>query len=173
MNQQDGVWPPNSNELPPVEPAAQLSEHERLLAQFIGSKYQGYYEAVFAQITPSKSFAGFNIGAFFFGVMWLFYRKMYLYGFAMLGIILVEGLIETALGIESHAASIGFAVFFGFCGNGIYKHFAERQIKHIQRSQTSPEQLEQSLSLAGGTNIVAPLILLVIVVSLIALSMML
>lgn len=115
MNQNPGAWTPPSIESA-AQPGRQASQ-EHLMALFVGEKYQRYYQAKFAKITPKKLLSGFNIGAFFFGVIWLFYRKMYLYGFAALGLIIAVSLIEIALKVEGHGSGIGLAVFFGLMSN--------------------------------------------------------
>ncbi|MDV2440937.1 DUF2628 domain-containing protein [Acinetobacter gerneri] len=45
---------------------------------FVGEKYQKYYQSRFDQINNKN---GFNVAAFFLGIFWLLYRKMYLYSF--------------------------------------------------------------------------------------------
>ena len=153
MNQNPGAWTPPSIESA-AQPGRQASQ-EHLMALFVGEKYQRYYQAKFAQITPKKLLSGFNIGAFFFGVIWLFYRKMYLYGFAALGLIIAVSLIEIALEVEGHGSGIGLAVFFGLMSNSLYKHFAERKIAAIQRQ--APAYAEDHIRAAGGTSIGAAL----------------
>ena len=153
MNQNPDAWTP-----PGIESAAQpgrQASQEHLMALFVGEKYQRYYQAKFAEITPKKLLSGFNIGAFFFGVIWLFYRKMYLYGFAALGLIIAVSLIEIALDVEGHGSGIGLAVFFGLMSNSLYKHFAERKIAAIQRQ--APAYPDDHIRAAGGTNIGAAL----------------
>lgn len=134
----------------PFPPPIDVDAQRRAL--FVGDKYQSYYQEKFDLITPKKQTAGFNIAAFFLGIMWLFYRKMYAYGFMAIGLFFVVGIIETLIGMTGTASSIAFAVVFGLMGNTIYKHFVEKKI-----SQThSNEELEK----AGGTNIWAALAVL-------------
>ena len=86
---------PDSTSLEHVPSVNQL-EQDRAL--FVGAKYASYYQAQFEKITPKKQYAGFNIAAFFLGVVWLFYRKMYRYGFMAIGLIVVIGMVEIFLG---------------------------------------------------------------------------
>ena len=72
---------PDSTSLDSVASVNQL-EQDRALC--VGAKYESYYQAQFEKITTKKQYAGFNIAAFFLGVVWLFYRKMYSYGFMAL-----------------------------------------------------------------------------------------
>ena len=112
--------------------------------------------------------AGFNIAAFFLGVVWLFYRKMYSYGFMAIGLIVVIGIVEILLGIESSGANIGLAVAFGMLGNTLYKHHVDKQIAKIR--QLGNGNLKTELENRGGTNLVAGTILLVIWLGLVALA---
>ena len=156
---------PDSTSLDSVASVNQL-EQDRAL--FIGVKYESYYQAQFEKITPRKQYAGFNIAAFFLGVVWLFYRKIYSYGFMAIGLIVVIGMVEILLGIESSGANIGLAVAFGMFGNTLYRHHVDQQITKIR--QLGSGSVNTELENRGGTNIVAGSILLVIWLGLVALA---
>ena len=156
---------PDSTSLDSVASVNQL-EQDRAL--FIGVKYESYYQAQFEKITPRKQYAGFNIAAFFLGVVWLFYRKIYSYGFMAIGLIVVIGMVEILLGIESSGANIGLAVAFGMFGNTLYKHHVDQQIAKTR--QLGSGSVNTELENRGGTNIVAGSILLVIWLGLVALA---
>ena len=156
---------PDSTSLEHVPSVNQL-EQDRAL--FVGAKYASYYQAQFEKITPKKQYAGFNIAAFFLGLVWLFYRKMYRYGFMAIGLIVAIGMVEIFLGIESSGANIGLAVAFGMFGNTLYKHHVDQQIAKIRQFGNSNVNTE--LENRGGTNIVAGSILLVIWLGLVALA---
>ena len=156
---------PDSTSLDSVASVNQL-EQDRAL--FVGAKYESYYQAQFEKITPKKQYAGFNIAAFFLGVVWLFYRKMYRYGFMAIGLIVAIGIVEILLGIESSGANIGLAVAFGMFGNTLYRHHVDQQIAKIRQFGNSNVNTE--LENRGGTNIVAGSILLVIWLGLVALA---
>ena len=156
---------PDSTSLEHVPSVNQL-EQDRAL--FVGAKYASYYQAQFEKITPKKQYAGFNIAAFFLGVVWLFYRKMSRYGFMAIGLIVALGIVEIFLGIESSGANIGLAVAFGMFGKTSYKHHVDQQIAKIRQFGNSNVNTE--LENRGGTNIVAGSILLVIWLGLVALA---
>ena len=156
---------PDSTSLEHVPSVNQL-EQDRAL--FVGAKYASYYQAQFEKITPKKQYAGFNIAAFFLGVVWLFYRKMYSYGFMAIGLIVAIGIVEILLGIESSGANIGLAVAFGMFGNTLYRHHVDQQIAKTR--QLGSGSVNTELENRGGTNIVAGSILLVIWLGLVALA---
>ena len=151
-----------------LDSVASVNQPEQDRALFVGLKYESYYQAQFEKITPKKQYAGFNIAAFFLCVVWLFYRKMYSYGFMAIGLIVVIGMVEILLGIESSGANIGLAVAFGMFGKTLYKHHVDQQIAKIRQFGNSNVNTE--LENRGGTNIVAGSILLVIWLGLVALA---
>ena len=151
-----------------LDSVASVNQPEQDRALFVGLKYESYYQAQFEKITPKKQYAGFNIAAFFLGVVWLFYRKMYSYGFMAIGLIVVIGMVEIILGIESSGANIGLAVAFGMFGNTLYKHHVDQQIAKTR--QLGSGSVNTELENRGGTNIVAGSILLVIWLGLVALA---
>ena len=151
-----------------LDSVASVNQPEQDRALFVGLKYESYYQAQFEKITPKKQYAGFNIAAFFLGVVWLFYRKMYSYGFMAIGLIVVIGMVEIILGIESSGANIGLAVAFGMFGNTLYKYHVDQQIAKVRQFGNSNVNTE--LENRGGTNIVAGSILLVIWLGLVALA---
>ena len=152
----------------PLEHVPSVNQLEQDRALFVGAKYESYYQAQFEKITPKKQYAGFNIAAFFLGVVWLFYRKMYRYGFMAIGLIVVIGMVEILLGIESSGANIGLAVAFGMFGNTLYRHHVDQQIAKTR--QLGSGSVNTELENRGGTNIVAGSILLVIWLGLVALA---
>ena len=151
-----------------LDSVASVNQLEQDRALFVGAKYESYYQAQFEKITPKKQYAGFNIAAFFLGVVWLFYRKIYSYGFMAIGLIVVIGMVEIILGIESSGANIGLAVAFGMFGNTLYKYHVDQQIAKIH--QLGSGSVHTELENRGGTNLIAGSILLVIWLGLVALA---
>lgn len=151
-----------------LDSVASVNQLEQDRALFVGAKYESYYQAQFEKITPKKQYAGFNIAAFFLGVVWLFYRKMYSYGFMAIGLIVAIVIVEILLGIESSGANIGLAVAFGMFGNTLYRHHVDQQIAKTR--QLGSGSVNTELENRGGTNIVAGSILLVIWLGLVALA---
>ena len=151
-----------------LDSVASVNQPEQDRALFVGLKYESYYQAQFEKITPKKQYAGFNIAAFFLGVVWLFYRKMYSYGFMSIGLIVVIGMVEIILGIDSSGANIGLAVAFGMFGNTLYKYHVDQQIAKIH--QLGSGSVHTELENRGGTNLIAGSILLVMWLGLVALA---
>lgn len=145
------------------------------LELFIGKNYD-YFTRKWAIAEQKKSKQSWNWAAFLLGFAWMAYRKMYLYSWIFIGVIIVEILCEYAFNLPdklSNAINIGIAVTFGWQGNYLYKLHAEKKIKEIT-AMNSPEQAKIELAKQGGTNIgaaigfvvaLAAIMLLVIVVA--------
>ena len=77
-----------------------------------------------------------------------------------IGLIVVIGMVEIILGIESSGANIGLAVAFGMFGNTLYKYHVDQQIAKIH--QLGSGSVHTELEKCGGTNLIVGSILLVI-----------
>ena len=85
-----------------------------------------------------------------------------------IGLIVVIGMVEILLGIESSGANIGLAVAFGMFVNTLYKHHVDQQIAKVRQFGNSNVNTE--LENRGGTNLIVGSILLVIWLGLVALA---
>ena len=148
MNEEASVLPP------PLSHRTALRYHDEQLMQcFVGEeKYQHYYQKAFSQLTATKHVAGINWGAFVFGVIWLFYRKMYGYGVLVVALLLILTVLENIFQFEAKGVGIGVSVSLGLFGNSLYKKFAHEKIMQL-RSQVQSSDLNQALEQAGGTNL--------------------
>ena len=138
-------------------------------ALFVGDQYQNYYKEKFDRITPKKVWVGMNWGALLFGILWLFYRKMYAYGFVALVFLSLLTIIESFMGIEGYTSSIVVAMVFGLMGDAIYKQFVGKEISKI--TQFSQNVDDNELVSKGGTNIWAPAALFLILLILVCIGL--
>lgn len=76
---------------------------------FVGEKYQKYYQSRFYQINNKN---GFNVAAFFLGIFWLLYRKMYLYSFIFFALFILYCFIPTSSSVDRGIA-IGITIGMG------------------------------------------------------------
>ncbi|WP_456402382.1 DUF2628 domain-containing protein [Persephonella sp.] len=123
------------------------------LRAFIGEKAD-YYMEKFEKFEKGNS-VSWNWAAFFFGVLWMFYRKMYLYGLGALGFITI---VNVALEImkTSPVINLGVSLWlwvgFGVFGNYIYYLFVKNKIKEIKEKNQNSQEIIQILERSGGVN---------------------
>jgi Protein of unknown function (DUF2628) len=140
--------------------------NDELVKIFVGEKF-AYYQQKW-QLTPGQ-FKGFNIAAFFLGVFWLIYRKMYLYVAIFLGLIFLDFVIEIFYPLPELISKLlnwVIATVFGVMGNYWYKLHTTKKVKSITES-FSPEQLQSELAKQGGTDLTGVLIGLAILAGLV------
>ena len=124
-----------------------VDEDEELERAYVGVKYDRFKTGVF------------NFGAFFFGMWYLFYRKMYLIG-------LIECIVSILLGyiFSSIIVSIVLAVIIGFIANPLYLNHVKRSVASIKEmnKDKSFEQLKEICHYQGGTSGVNVILAIVI-----------
>ncbi len=141
---------------PPTRPRARPSapgpnDWPRL---FVGENYR-YYAGKW-EVEASKR--TWNWAAFFLGLGWLAYRKMYLYSWILVGLMVLETLCEIVFdfpGYLSRAVNIGIAVACGSQANHWYKLHVEKKLREIASAGASAEAARARLAREGGTNMVA------------------
>lgn len=114
-----------------------------------------YYLNKMIAYEENSWFMSWNWSAFFFGYVWMFYRKMYFFGFItffitklILGLSIVsaklfyEGFVSAAILLEELdriPLTLVWMIFLGLFSNALYFNFADRAIKegNIKKSGTS------------------------------------
>ena len=107
-----------------------------------------------------------NIGAFFFGALYFFYRKMYIYGI----IIIVIDYLLTLLPFKY--AGLLLSIFLLFFTNKIYTDFAYGQVQSIKRinTDTNKDKLGIECAKYGGTSIISVLLIIIAVTVILAVT---
>ncbi len=150
--------PSAETEIPIITPG-ELQETE--LAAFVGPRASRYL-AKWRQASPSARRTTFNWAAFFFGIFWLGYRKMYKVAVIFGGIMLLESLVQEIVftgvlnravpaGLE-RAVNLGFALVCGFGGDGWYFSHALRSISELHAYGVEGGERLHALSVRGGTS---------------------
>ncbi|MBO0358131.1 DUF2628 domain-containing protein [Hymenobacter sp. BT186] len=110
------------------------------------------------QLRRQGKILNFNISAFFAGVFWLAYRRMYFVLFLLLVVLFVEVSIEQAvLGDDrgqgtTIVINLIHASLLGLFGNAIYLWDAERKIGKVLRQQLPKEETLVRLRQAGSVS---------------------
>ena len=139
---------PNQTVTPKEKPV-----EEELLECFVGNNYKDICDSPF------------NIGAFFFGIAYLFYRKMLLIalGIMLIIIFLPIGLSYfTPLSLETTPSIVALAenILLAFFVNKIYINHAKKKVSKIQKKNPgkSVEDLKRICGRKGGTSIGAAIL---------------
>ncbi len=123
---------------------------------FFGPNSEYYLERW--QLRQQGKYVTFNISAFFAGLFWFAYRRMYAVLFFILVALVLEAAAEEALiGEERNAtatvlANILFTSLYGAFGNSLYLWDAERKMRKLVRLGLPKDELLVRLRRAGGTS---------------------
>lgn len=143
--------------------AAQVAQNARAvnaeaIETFVGKNYE-YFQRQWDLSDRTNNNFRWNWAAFFAGIFWLAYRKMYLYATIGAGLAIVTvlgGVYFNSSNALSNASGLTFAAITGLLGNGLYKRHTAIKIKEIY-SLTTPERIQVELIRQGGTSISAAL----------------
>ncbi|WP_207895945.1 DUF2628 domain-containing protein [Hymenobacter gummosus] len=136
--------------------------NEEYLAAFFG-KNADYYLYYWRQLQAGRR-VSFNAAAFFVGLFWFIYRRMYGVALLLVGLLIVEAQLEQWLLPRFipgyNAANPGSVVvvnlvaasLYAAFGNWIYLSHARRKITRVLRRETSEEAILQQLRRRGGTS---------------------
>jgi hypothetical protein len=159
------------SELPPQSPSNTGStqyrphlDHEVLRRTFVGANYD-YYAKSWKRLEQEKRGVFWNWAAFFLGLGWMAYRKMYSYAWIFIAIIAVEVICEMLFKLRiSNIINIGVSVAFGSQGTNLYLWHVEKRLRELAPNDECNEEVRKQLEREGGTNIGAGLGFVVIVV---------
>jgi len=121
---------------------------------FVGENYP-YYQAQWKKMADKqKTPMSWNWAAFFLGVVWLVYRKMYNYALIFAGFMVLDMVVELFFQLPQAVSSVVnlmIALAFGFYGNALYKLHMTNKASEIVATYP-PDQVNAELSAEGGVN---------------------
>lgn len=162
----------DNNSMETMQPKRTL---EGDLANFVGRIKEAYYMPRFENIIDRGTKVGWNWPAFFVPVMWMAYRKMYVYAAILYIYQIASSFITTKMsGAASSVLSVlGILVTFGIpmFANYIYYNFACKKIDECNDIHNETERAEKIKQL-GGTNTLAVVIALVISIVYVSITVM-
>lgn len=138
----------------PRSAAATSLPRQEAIKIFVG-KNHGYFERKWKEAAQRKQQLSWNWAAFLVGFGWMGYRKMYLYSWIFIGVVVAELIAELAIGVPSSITSsinLGIAMGFGLKGNAWYQQHVNQRVDQILASH-APEQARIELARQGGSNI--------------------
>lgn len=128
----------NQNPLLPDNSALSVNADEELIKAFVGDKYDDFKKSQF------------NLGGLLLSSVYLFYRKMFLYGLLVFAI---DMILVNAINI--YYITFGFNLFIAFFVNKLYLSFAKNKVDKIKAKypQKSLQELKEICARKGGTTV--------------------
>ena len=108
---------------------------------------ENFYKRKFKKMDETGKSVSWNWAAFFMGIYWMLYRKMYFKAGAFLLLSMVASYTPYIGNILNLCVLFGIAVY----ANALYKDHVENSIKKV--SIFFPEKKEEALEKIGGTNL--------------------
>lgn len=113
----------NSSPMPSYQPKQNI-DYDALLVSYVGPNYD--------KISRRK----FSFSGFFFGLLYVYYRKMYLYAFLFSIISCIIGIITSKITLTinmdiSWAFYLVMKLILAFAVNSLYRSFAKRKVRKI------------------------------------------
>ncbi|WP_185806843.1 DUF2628 domain-containing protein [Bacillus salinus] len=138
-------------------------EQVQELLPFVG-KRQEFYSKKWAQFKNQKNNLSWNWAAFLLGFVWLVYRKMYLYGYLALAIIITVDIIYILILKEAMSSSVfaGTFIIFGLSGNQFYLDFVKKQVNKIKQADLGESERIKKMKKQGGVSWKGVLLYLVV-----------
>ncbi|MCY7352557.1 MAG: DUF2628 domain-containing protein [Cytophagaceae bacterium] len=140
------------------------STNDEQLRTFFGTQV-GYYLDVTQDLRDGIH--RYNMWAFFLGILWILYRKMYAVFFITVLLIILEQQVEDWLfpALANNSTwntvfNLGVASTIGFLGNRLYIRHALGKIEAVRALNLDEEQTQAELRRQGGTSWAGPLIFL-------------
>lgn len=131
-----------------------LQEDREYLRIFVG-KNADYYISKWEELGEGNKIS-WNWSAFFFGLIWFAYRKMYPHTFAMLifNIILYAVQVKfNTLGFVALITNLSISILIGMFGNYLYYDYAKSKLEEIKKQTVDEKKLYVELARNGGTSI--------------------
>ena len=108
---------------------------------------ENFYKRKFKKMDDTGKSVSWNWAAFFMGIYWMVYRKMYFKAGAFLLLSMVASYTPYIGSILNLCVLFGIAVY----ANALYKDHVENSIKKV--SILFPEKKEEALEKIGGTHL--------------------
>lgn len=144
QNNNQTQQPINNTDMDVNAVRAKAEREERLLKAFIGPNYNSIRNK------------GFNWSMLFWGPLYLFYRKMYLYG---IGWMIINFIISNYLLIFSYMSSLAIPIVAAIMFKELYLKYVKEEIGKIERANPGAplEELERLCKNKGGVSLLAAL----------------
>jgi len=130
-----------------------MTQQEREELRIFVGKNADYYISKWEEIAESK--ISWNWAAFFFGLLWFGYRKMYPHAFGFMIFSLVLQIIQTKMNTDPliiGLTNLAISIFIGMFGNYLYYEYAKSKVQEIKNKITDEKNLYIELARQGGAS---------------------
>lgn len=124
------------------------------------SKNVYYYKENFEKINVTGNKKTWNWAAFFLGINWFLYRKMYIQTAKLLLASIAIGVISAIIPYSSILLGLGLSIVVGMYGNSVYLDHVNSKLDEINRM--GYKYKESEIIRKGGTNLAIPIIIAVV-----------
>jgi hypothetical protein len=148
-------------------------ENDNELFEAFFRKQTAYYNEQLERFNSGEKYT-FNVAAFFLGMAWMLYRKMYVEALVLFGILFFEGFFERLLIGDNGPKFISIiinlitAFSIGTLSNYFYLQKAKRCVELAKSKFIDNQERIDFLKKKGGTNLLLLIVVLVIVLALVA-----
>jgi len=133
---------------------------------FIGERADYYIER-FKKFEETGGAVSWNWAAFFLGVVWMFYRKMYIYAVLIFTALIFLGALIAVFSPGNNLLAFGLQlwVWFGFgaFGNYLYYIFVKNRVSQIERSYPDENEQRTALAKSGGTSLPSAVLFVIVI----------
>ncbi|GAB6072901.1 hypothetical protein JCM14244_12780 [Venenivibrio stagnispumantis] len=130
---------------------------DRYLHIFVG-KNADYYISKWEVMEATGSKISWNWAAFFFGMLWFAYRKMYSIAIMIMAFLILLQIIQLKMNTPPlivALTNIFISIGFGMFGNYIYLDFVKNKIKEIKEKYPDENLIIAEIGRNGGTSIIS------------------
>ncbi|WP_181304100.1 DUF2628 domain-containing protein [Rufibacter sp. XAAS-G3-1] len=147
----------------PAEETPAQEDQEEYYRAYFGTDADYYLRKLALYRAGTK--ITFNIGAFFFGLFWMLYRKMYVPAFFLMLALLLQsfllgqaiqyyGITDVKAVLLNNTATVAWSVLVGFLGNWLYLRQAQAKVERALQEKQTEQQVVNTLSTQGGFTLI-------------------
>jgi len=130
-----------------------MTQQEREELRIFVGKNADYYISKWEEVSENK--ISWNRAAFFFGLLWFGYRKMYPHAFGFMIFSLILQIIQTKMNTDPliiGLTNLAISIFIGMFGNYLYYEYAKSKVQEIESKITDEKNLYIELARQGGAS---------------------
>ncbi|MEJ5173293.1 MAG: DUF2628 domain-containing protein [Hydrogenothermaceae bacterium] len=133
-----------------------MTKDERDLYRLFVGKNGDYYIQKWEELSLSNSKISWNWAAFFFGLFWLGYRKMYPHAFGLMIFSLILQYVQKVVNTDPVVVALtnlSISIILGMFGNYLYYEYTKSKIQEIQTKFADENTRDLEIVRNGGESL--------------------